>query len=33
MKEIGVELSGDPIVIDREDEHGKPLKQPAECGS
>ncbi|GAA0394909.1 terminase ATPase subunit family protein [Brevundimonas terrae] len=29
MKEIGVELSGDPIVIDRgEDEDGKPLDQP-----
>lgn len=29
MKEIGVELSGDPIVIDRgEDEAGKPLEQP-----
>ena len=29
MKEIGVELSGDPIVIDRgEDEEGKILEQP-----
>ena len=29
MKEIGVELSGDPIVIDRgEDDEGKPLEQP-----
>ena len=29
MKEIGVELTGDPIVIDRgEDEDGKPLEQP-----